>query len=442
MVIKVSHETAEPQEWLECCLADACSEINYGLTASASDDPVGPRFLRITDIVSGQLDWKAVPYVVADDDTIAKYRLYDGDIVIARTGASTGASFYVKDPPIAVFASYLVRLRAKPEFDPRFIGYYLKSQMFWDFMQGVLGDKSAQPNASASTMASAPFSAPKNLAEQRAIAHILGTLDDKIELNRRMNQTLEAMARTIFQDWFVDFGPVRAKLDGREPYLPSELWGLFPNKMIDSDLGEIPEGWDVEAVEEIATIAGGSTPSTKVTEYWEGGTNYWATPKDLSGLSTTVLLGTERKITDAGLGRISSGLLPKGAVLLSSRAPIGYLAINEVPVTVNQGFITLIPKEQVSNLFLLHWCSTFMDEIISHANGSTFLEISKSNFRRIPLALPPNPIMTAYQASVDSMHKKIVGNERESRTLTQQRNTLLPRLLSAALRVEDKSPSV
>ena len=107
-------------------------------------------------------------------------------------------------------------------------------------MRGVLGDKSAQPNASASTMTSAPFSAPRDLGKQRSIAHVLGTLDDKIALNRRMNQTLEEMVRAIFQDWFVDFGPVCAKLEGWDPYLPPELWDLFPDRLADSELGEIP----------------------------------------------------------------------------------------------------------------------------------------------------------------------------------------------------------
>ena len=235
-------------EWLQCTLADACNEITYGLTASASHEIVGPKFLRITDIVSEQLDWNTVPYVVADESTIEKYRLYDGDIVIARTGASTGSSLYVKSPPLAVFASYLVRLRSKPEFDARYISYYLKSEEFWDFIHGVLGDKSAQPNASASTMTSAPFSAPKALAEQQAIAHVLGTLDDKIELNRRMNETLEEIARALFKSWFVEFDPVRSKIDGRWrrgeslPGLPTDLYDLFPDRLVDSELGGIPEG--------------------------------------------------------------------------------------------------------------------------------------------------------------------------------------------------------
>ena len=218
--------------WMECRLAEACSSINYGLTAPASSGKAGPHFLRITDIVSGHIDWKCVPHVVVDEYIELKYRLYDGDIVMARTGASTGMSTYVKNPPRAVFASYLVRLQAKPDFDARFLSYYLKSMEFWDFIRGVLGDKSAQPNASASTMTTAPLRVPKSKAEQRTIAHILGTLDDKIELNRRTNETLEAMAQALFKSWFVHFDPVRAKMEGRHTGLGDAMRQHRPHRAV------------------------------------------------------------------------------------------------------------------------------------------------------------------------------------------------------------------
>ena len=215
--------------------------------------------------MTGHIDWSAVPHVAADDATAAKYRLHDGDIVLARTGASTGASAYVKDPPPAVFASYLVRLQANPQFDARFLAYYLRSDAFWTFIRGVLGDKSAQPNASASTMTKAPLRAPKDKDEQRAIAHILGTLDDKIELNRRMSETLEAMARALFKSWFVDFDPVRAKAEGRDPGLPKPLADLFPARLVDSELGEIPEGWEVGPLGELVdTVKGRSYRSEEL----------------------------------------------------------------------------------------------------------------------------------------------------------------------------------
>jgi len=281
------------------------------------------------------------------------------------------------------------------------------------------------------------------LPEQRAIAHILGTLDDKIELNRRMSETLEAMARALFKAWFVDFEPVRAKMQGRWrrgqslPGLPAHLYDLFPDRLVDSALGPIPEGWKVKPIGDLAEVLGGSTPRTDQAEYWEGGTHHWVTPKDLSALSLPVLLDTERKITDAGLAQISSGLLPKGTVLLSSRAPIGYLAIAEVPVAVNQGFIAMKPRPGISNLFLLRWASAAHEEIVSHANGSTFLEISKSSFRPIRVVSPSAPIMDAFDRVSRPMYRKVVENERESRTLAALRDALLPKLIRGEIRVKD-----
>ena len=280
------------------------------------------------------------------------------------------------------------------------------------------------------------------LPEQRAIAHILGTLDDKIELNRQMNETLEAMARALFKSWFVDFDPVRAKAEGRDPGLPKPIADLFLDRLVDSELGEIPEGWEVKTIGDLANVVGGSTPKTERAEYWEGGTHHWVTPKDLSGLSMPVLLDTERKITDAGLGQISSGLLPKGAVLLSSRAPIGYLAIAEVPVAVNQGFIAMKARPGTSNLFLLRWASSAHDEIVSHANGSTFLEISKSGFRPISVVAPTTAVMQAFDRLTRPMYLKVVEHERESRKLVAIRDALLPKLISGELQVKSVKRSV
>jgi type I restriction enzyme S subunit len=273
--------------------------------------------------------------------------------------------------------------------------------------------------------------------EQRAISHILGTLDDKIELNRRMNETLAAIARALFKSWFVDFDPVRAKAEGRDPDLPKHLADLFPDSFEDSEVGEIPKGWRVAPIGELANVVGGSTPSTKEAAFWSDGQHYWTTPKDLSNLATPVLLETERKITDAGLAQIGSGLLPPGTVLLSSRAPIGYLAISEVPVAINQGFIAMLPTKGVSNLFLLYWAGWAHEEIVSRANGSTFLEISKASFRPIPVVAPPGPIFGAFEQMVRPLYARIVSNERESRTLASIRDALLPKLISGELRVKD-----
>ncbi|RYG95701.1 MAG: hypothetical protein EON58_13615, partial [Alphaproteobacteria bacterium] len=207
---------------------------------------------------------------------------------------------------------------------------------------------------------------------------------------------------------------------------------LFAPELVDSVLGDIPIGWAIRAIGECAEVVGGSTPSTASPEFWNGEVA-WATPKDLSRLSAPVLLETERTITPAGLRTIGSGLLPSGTILLSSRAPIGYLALTECPVAINQGFIAMKPNKGVPACFLLLWTQENLDEIKSRANGSTFLEISKSNFRPLPVALPPQPLLNAFEGSVAPLFALIASNVREAKTLSAIRDTLLPKLMSGEL---------
>jgi restriction endonuclease S subunit len=278
------------------------------------------------------------------------------------------------------------------------------------------------------------YPVPPITATRKRIVELLERLDDKIELNRRMNATLEAMARALFQSWFVDFDPVRAKLDARIPAgLDPTTAALFPATFQESSSGHIPTGWNLKPVGEVVDCVGGGTPSTTESKYWEDGTHHWTTPKDFSSLQAPVLLDTDRKLTDAGIAKISSGLLPAGTLLLSSRAPVGYLAIAAMPVAINQGFIAMKCNERASNFFMLNWCQTNMAKIESRATGTTFAEISKQNFRPIPVVLPPKEIMAAFTAKVASLYAQITANLHQSRTLATLRDTLLPKLLSGEL---------
>ena len=210
--------------------------------------------------------------------------------------------------------------------------------------------------------------------------------------------------------------------------------------MVDSELREIPEGWEVVplSAEEVAVVGDSTRGGTKDRSLWDGEIN-WATPKDLSTLSAPVLLETARQISDAGLGKIGSGLLPRGVVLLSSRAPIGYLAIAEIPVAVNQGFIAMRCESRLSNMFIWLWTqANIRDTILQNANGSTFQEISKRNFRPLNLAIPKPDILSVFDKLVRLRYERIVINQRESRTLTTLRNALLPKLVSGELRVGRK----
>lgn len=269
--------------------------------------------------------------------------------------------------------------------------------------------------------------------EQDEIVGILKSIDDKIEINDQQNEVLTEIASAIFKDWFIDFGPTRAKMAKQAPYLAPDIWSLFPDELDDN--GQ-PAGWSQSPIGDEIDVAGGSTPSTTIPEYW-GGDIAWVTPKDLSPLTAPVLLSTERRITAAGLTQIGSGLLPVGTVLLSSRAPIGYLAVTKIPCAINQGFIAMRCNKRVSKHFAWLWTNAHMDAIKQKANGSTFQEISKSSFRTIPILLPNDALLSAFEAVIAPLLDQIVSNEEESRGLAETRDFLLPKLMSGELRVDN-----
>jgi len=296
------------------------------------------------------------------------------------------------------------------------------------------------------------------------INKLIVSLEYKIELNHQINQTLESMAQAIFKSWFVDFDPVKAKIaaieagedaegvtraamraisgktddeldkmEGGQPEDYAQLKTtaeLFPAAMQDSELGEVPEEWGISTIGEEVDVVGGGTPSTKNTEFWEGGKIHWTTPKDLSNLSDKVLLTTNRKITDAGLKKISSGLLPINTVLMSSRAPVGYLALAKVPVAVNQGYIAMLCDKQLSPEFVIQWCNSVMDDIKQRSSGTTFAEISKKNFKVIPLVIPSEGIQQSYSEMISGFYDKITETAMECKNLADIRDSLLPKLLS------------
>jgi type I restriction enzyme, S subunit len=253
-----------------------------------------------------------------------------------------------------------------------------------------------------------------DVAKQAQLAEILMKLDDKIELNLQMNQTLQAMAQALFKEWFVNFNFPKFK-------------GVLENSL--------PKGWRIGKVGEMVDVKGGTTPSTTKEEYWNG-EFYWTTPKDLSNIQAPILIDTERKITELGVKQISSGVMPKGTLLLSSRAPIGYIAISQVPISINQGYIAIQGK-LVSNLFMLFWLKLNMDAVKSKANGSTFQEISKSNFKEIETIIPSSEILKQFDAMANPIFDKIVENVFQIQTLTQTRDTLLPKLMSGEIEIKN-----
>ncbi|MEW9299415.1 restriction endonuclease subunit S [Acetobacter oryzifermentans] len=350
-------------------------------------------------------------------------------VVLGRKGAYRGVQFS-KTPFFVIDTAYYVK--PKNSNDIKWLYYAIISDKL-----GEIDDGSPIPSTTRSAVYVREIDVPP-IKEQKAIASILGSLDDKIDLNRRTNETLEVMARALFRDWFVDFGPTRAKMAGEAPYLAPELWELFPDRL--DDEGK-PEGWHISSIGDEADIVGGSTPSTSNPIFWNGN-HFWATPKDLSGLNSPVLSDTSRQITDEGLTQISSGLLPSGSVLLSSRAPVGYTAITTIPLAINQGFIGVKCAKSLSAPYVLLWMKESMELILQNANGSTFQEISKKNFRPLPIIKASHDLLKAFDIQSQGIFDKIIVNEAESRNLAQLRDLLLPKLMSGEISIRDAEKMV
>lgn len=249
-----------------------------------------------------------------------------GSIVIGRVGSYCG-SLYLATQRCWV-TDNAIRATARDDNDFRFL-YYLLGTLGLNGWRGGSG----QPLLNQEILGRIPASAPRPAA-QRAIGHILGALDDKIELNRRTNETLEAMAGALFKSWFVDFDPVRAKAEGRDPGLPPDLATLFPGRLIETEKGEVPDGWEFEPFTDMVDIIGGGTPKTAAVEYWNGDIP-WFSVVDAPSSSDVWVMDTEKKITREGVENSSTRVLAVGTTIISARGTVGRVALVGMPMALN-----------------------------------------------------------------------------------------------------------
>jgi type I restriction enzyme S subunit len=340
-----------------------------------------------------------------------KYKFYTGDILYGKLRPYFRKVYHPKFNGVCSTDIFVI-VNKKPVVKD-FLYYLVATEDFTSIANsGSSGTR--MPRADWNQLAKTEWNIPEDLNEQKSLANILSTLDDKIELNREMNQTLEDLCQSIFKEWFVNFN------------FPD-----FDGELVDG----LPDGWSIGKLNQIVDVKGGSTPSTTNPDYWNG-VYHWTTPKDLSNIKSSVLLETERKITEAGVKQISSGILPEGTLLLSSRAPIGYLAISQIPISINQGYIAIQGKA-VSNFFMLNWLKQNMDSVKGMANGSTFQEINKSNFKQIEIVIPDKGALNSFDEVAKPIFQKIVLNEIESKSLIEIRDGLLPKLMTGKIEIKD-----
>ena len=273
---------------------------------------------------------------------------------------------------------------------------------------------------------------------QRQIAAFLGALDERITLLRETNATLEAIAQALFKSWFVDFDPVRAKMEGRAPEGMDEATAaLFPDALEETELGPMPRGWRVGCVDDLCSvITNGGTPSRSKAQFWTGGTIPWFKTGEFSD---GFLLQPNEFITKEALEGSSVKVLPKDAVLMAIYAAptVGRLGVLTEPATFNQACTGMVAKVDVGPWFL-YWTLFFGREWFnSRANGAAQQNISKAIVSAYRVVIPHDVILLAFNDVASSIHNRVRENAEQAQTLATLRDTLLPRLISGQLSISD-----
>ena len=361
---------------------------------------------------------------IASDVTSTKSRFRKGDILFGKLRC------YFRKVVRALFdgvcSTDIWVTRAKEGVDQGFLYYCMASQSFIDFADsGSIGTR--MPRAKWEWVSRYKIPLPP-LSEQRRIAHILGTLDKKIELNRQMNETLEATARAIFKSWFVDFDPVEAKIEGRKPIgMDAETVSLFSSTFQDSPLRKIPKGWEVTRIDEDFNLTMGQSPPGSTYNEDGNGMPFYQGRRDFGSRYPT------RRVYCTSPKRFAE----KGDTLVSVRAPVGDVNMANEKCCIGRGVAAI--RHKTGSRSYTYYAMQFLREVFSRyeAEGTVFGSINKTDFQTLAQLRPSNEIIKAFERFIYPLDQSIENNENESRTLAQIRDALLPKLLSGEIRVND-----
>jgi type I restriction enzyme S subunit len=425
--------------------------VRSGFAFSSRDwTDSGVPVVKIGNVKHGRLDMDGCSFV--DPSVAAQAKEFDlrtDDILIAMTGYIGDVAWVRPQDLPAVLNQRVGRfsIRDGTKVDRRFLFYVLRSPEIRAAIEG-LGYGSAQPNVSPSLIHDVDIPLPP-LTEQRAIAGILGALDDKIELNRRMNGTLEEMARAIFKSWFVDFDPVCAKAEGRDSGLPHPLADLFPSSFEDSVLGEIPKGWQVEELGEVLSeVECGGRPRGGVSGYTAGVPSIGA--ESIVGLGQFDYSKT-RYVSQEFFDRMTKGHVRSRDILLYKDGgrpgefePHATIFGDGFPFricAINEHVYRLRARQSFGQNLLFFWLSSdlVMEEMRTKGTGVAIPGLNSTQLRSVTTLVPTDEVACAFNARVEPWIAQILSSCTGSRALAALRDALLPKLLSGQLRVDGRS---
>lgn len=392
-------------EWKKVKLGDITigGKGFYGIGAPAVDfNPLKYTYLRITDINDdGTINYAGLKSV--DDPEAYKYILKPNDIVFARTGATTGRTyFYLPQDGTFVYAGFLIKFSIDPKkANPRLLKYITHSQEYYDWVRSF-DTGGTRGNINAKTFADMPLCLPDRATQDKIVA-ILSSLDDKIENNNRINRNLEAQAQALFKSWFIDFEPFG---------------------------GVLPEDWEETTIGEICKCYLGGTPSRAKAEYWNGEIP-WINSGEVN--KYRILEGSEY-ITELGLQKSATKLLPrKTTVLAITGATLGQVSLLEIEACANQSVIGIVQNEKVPYEFIYPLILNDIEQIMLHQTGGAQQHINKDNVESHKLILPTDEVMAKYKAIQAPLFETIANNCFESQRLAALRDTLLPKLMKGEI---------
>jgi type I restriction enzyme S subunit len=422
-------------DWKLYRLDEICEGIFDCPHSTPEISQFGPLMVRSQDIRSGVFRYEKAACVSEETYTERTRRAEprQGDLFFSREGTYFGIAAEVPSGKKICLGQRMVLLRpAGNMVNYRYLRFWLNSPGLTSHVNGCR-DGSVAERLNLPTIRALPVKLPP-LPEQRAIAHILGTLDDKIELNRKMNETLEAITCAIFKSWFVDFDPVRDKMEGRTPVgMDAETATLFPDSFEDSELGEIPRGWKVGKIADVARINENNIKK----DYSHRDIEYI----DISSVSVGELQGTSQYCFKDAPSR-ARRLVNDGDTIWSMVRPNrkSYLFMHNPKdnTVVSTGFAVISSKNE-SPSFLYAWVTTedFVDYLTNNADGSAYPAVLPAIFEDALIIQPEKIILNIFEEKVRVLRGKIANNELQSRTLAQLRDTLLPKLLSGELEIQD-----
>ncbi len=434
-----------PDGWQVKRLGSFCTKIGTGATPRGGSEVylnsrISHALVRSQHVFDRHFDAAGLAFI---SDSHAKElrnaEIQSGDVLLNITGdgVTFGRSCIVPDHvlPACVNQHVSIIRPDRRECDPG----YLLSVLTHPATKGYIESFNSGGSRRAITKVHIEsFEIPlPPLAEQKAIAAVLGALDDKIELNRRMNATLEAMARALFQSWFVDFDPVRAKLDGRQPAgLDAATAAIFPATFQESSLGPIPHGWEVCPLSEKIRLLSGGTPKTSEPTYWNGDIP-WYSVRDAPSETDVWVIHTDKHVTKLGIDNSTAQIFHEKTTIISARGTVGKLALTAVPMAMNQSCYGVRGIPGYGDYFTYYSLREASAQLQQRTHGTVFDTITTETFKTLDCIFPTPEITAAFEKVVEPLLVQIRANLLQSRTLATLRDSLLPKLLSGELRIAD-----